>query len=394
MKEILLIKNGEIALKGLNRNTFESVLIKNIRYRLKGLGKIEVRKAQSTIYIEPKEETIDFEAAVERLSHVFGIAAFSRAAMAKKDYDDIRRVALEYLADALRDAKTFKVTAKRSDKSFPMKSPDLMRQLGGDILAKFPHLKVDVNHPELLVTVEIRDFGAYLHANQLPGAGGLPIGTGGKGMLLISGGIDSPVAGYMMAKRGLELSAIHFVSPPYTSDRAREKVESLCARMGEYCGRIRFYCVPFTELQEALRDHCPEELFTILMRRLMMEIAEHFAKQNDMQALITGESLGQVASQTLGAIACTDAAADIPILRPLIGMDKNEIVTLARKIDTFDISVLPYEDCCTVFTPKHPKTRPSLREVEAAQASFDFAPLIERAIEKTEIDFIYPDRRL
>jgi len=393
MKEILLIKNGEIALKGLNRNTFETILIKNIRYRLRGLGKIDVRKAQSTIYIEPKEDGIDFEQAVERLRKVFGIAAFSRAAMAEKDYEDIRRVALEYLSDALREAKTFKVNAKRSDKGFPMKSPDIMRELGGDILRKFPHLKVDVNNPDIMVTVEIRDFGAYIHANQIPGAGGLPVGSGGKAFLLISGGIDSPVAGYMMAKRGLELSAIHFVSPPYTSDRAREKVESLCARMGEYCGRIQFYCVPFTELQEALRDHCPEELFTILMRRLMMEIAQRFAEKEKLQALITGESVGQVASQTLGAIACTDAACRMPVLRPLIGMDKNEIIEIARKIDTFEISVLPYEDCCTVFTPRHPKTRPSLQEVEAAQAAFDFEPLIMKAISETEINFIYPDKR-
>lgn len=274
-----------------------------------------------------------------------------------------------------------------------MKSPDIMRQLGGDILRAFPHLKVDVNTPDVMVTVEIRDFGAYIHANQLPGAGGLPVGSGGKALLLISGGIDSPVAGHMMAKRGLELSAVHFVSPPYTSDRAREKVERLCARMGEYCGRIRFYCVPFTELQETLRDNCPEELFTILMRRLMMEIAQRFAEREGLQALVTGESVGQVASQTLGAIVCTDAACRMPVLRPLIGMDKSEIVELARKIDTFDISVLPYEDCCTVFTPRHPKTRPSLAEVEAAQAGFDFEPLIQKAVEDTEEKWIYPDRR-
>lgn len=393
MKEILLIKNGEIALKGLNRNTFETILVKNIRFRLKDLGRIDVRKAQSAIYIEPREDGIDFEEAAERLRKIFGIAAFSRAAMAQKDYDDICRTALEYLKGPLSEAKTFKVNAKRSDKGFPMKSPDIMRQLGGDILRAFPHLKVDVNTPDVMVTVEIRDFGAYIHANQLPGAGGLPVGSGGKALLLISGGIDSPVAGHMMAKRGLELSAVHFVSPPYTSDRAREKVERLCARMGEYCGRIRFYCVPFTELQETLRDNCPEELFTILMRRLMMEIAQRFAEREGLQALVTGESVGQVASQTLGAIVCTDAACRMPVLRPLIGMDKSEIVELARKIDTFDISVLPYEDCCTVFTPRHPKTRPSLKEVEAAQAGFDFEPLIQKAVEDTEEKWIYPDRR-
>ena len=242
----------------------------------------------------------------------------------------------------------------------------------------------------MTVTVEIRDYAAYIHAKRIPGAGGLPVGSGGKAMLLISGGIDSPVAGYMMAKRGLELQAIHFVSPPYTSDRAREKVESLCAKMGEYCGRIHFYCVPFTKIQEALRDHCPEELFTLLMRRLMMEIAQHFADKEGAQALVTGESLGQVASQTLSALACTDAVCRMPVLRPLIGMDKSEIVEISRKIDTYELSILPYEDCCTVFTPKHPKTRPSVEEVAAAQADFDFAPLIQEAMEGTEVKMIRP----
>lgn len=389
MNEILLIKNGEIALKGLNRSSFEDILIKNIRYRLKGLGKIEIRKAQSTIYIEPKEP-IDFETAVERLRKIFGIAAFSRAAAAEKNYPDIERTALSYLKDQLMAVKTFKVEAKRSDKGFPMKSPEIMREIGAAILRAYPHLTVDVHQPELTVMVEIRDFAAYIHAAQIPGAGGLPVSSGGKAMLLISGGIDSPVAGYMMAKRGIELSAVHFVSPPYTSDRAREKVETLCAKIGDYCGSIRFYCVPFTEIQETLRDNCPEELFTLLMRRLMMQIAEHFAQARGMQALVTGESLGQVASQTMGAIACTDAACRMPVLRPLIGMDKGEIVEIARRIDTFDTSVLPYEDCCTIFTPRHPKTRPVLAEVEAAQASFDFAPLIRRAIEETEIYTVRP----
>ena len=390
MKEILLIKNGEIALKGLNRNTFESILIKNIRFRLKDLGKFNIRIAQSTVYIEPLEENIDFETAVERIRKIFGIAVFSRAAVAEKNYQDIKKTALEYLQDLMPDVKTFKVDAKRSDKHFPMKSPEIMREIGGDILEAFPHLKVDVHHPEVTVTVEIRDYAAYIHAKRIPGAGGLPVGSGGKAMLLISGGIDSPVAGYMMAKRGLELQAIHFVSPPYTSDRAREKVESLCAKMGEYCGRIHFYCVPFTKIQEALRDHCAEELFTLLMRRLMMEIAQHFADKEGAQALVTGESLGQVASQTLSALARTDAVCRMPVLRPLIGMDKSEIVEISRKIDTYELSILPYEDCCTVFTPKHPKTRPSVEEVTAAQEDFDFAPLIQEAMEGTEVKMIRP----
>ena len=387
MKEILLIKNGEIALKGLNRNTFESILIKNIRFRLKDLGKFNIRIAQSTVYIEPLEENIDFETAVERIRKIFGIAVFSRAAVAEKNYQDIKKTALEYLQDLMPDVKTFKVDAKRSDKHFPMKSPEIMREIGGDILEAFPHLKVDVHHPEVTVTVEIRDYAAYIHAKRIPGAGGLPVGSGGKAMLLISGGIDSPVAGYMMAKRGLELQAIHFVSPPYTSDRAREKVESLCAKMGEYCGRIHFYCVPFTKIQEALRDHCAEELFTLLMRRLMMEIAQHFADKEGAQALVTGESLGQVASQTLSALACTDAVCRMPVLRPLIGMDKSEIVEISRKIDTYELSILPYEDCCTIFVAKHPVTKPELKMLHRSEEKLvgKIDEMVKTALDTVEI---------
>ena len=261
-------------------------------------------------------------------------------------------------------------------------------ELGGKILEAYPHLTVDVKNPQMVVTVEIRDTAAYVHAGNLPGAGGIPVGTSGSAMLLLSGGIDSPVAAYMMAKRGIKLSAIHYVSPPYTSERARLKVERLCEKLTPYCGDVAFYCVPFTKIQEALRDNCPEELFTILMRRLMMEIAQRIAEEKDMQALITGESVGQVASQTMGAIVCTDAACRMPVFRPVIGMDKTEIVEIARKIDTFDISIEPYEDCCTVFTPKHPKTRPILADVEAAQNAFDFEPLIAEAVAGTELKVI------
>lgn len=384
MKEIILVKNGEIALKGLNRGTFEDMLIQNIKRRLRSLGDFSYRKAQSTIYITPTSEGIDLEAAVERLGKVFGIAAISRAAVVEKDFDAIRKAAIEYLSDALADVSTFKVEAKRSDKQFPMNSPEIMRELGGYILDKFPHLSVDVHRPQLTVIVEVRDFGAYIHSTPIPGAGGMPAGSAGQAMLLLSGGIDSPVAGYMMAKRGLSLGAIHFVSPPYTSDRALQKVETLAEELCDYCGKIDLYVVPFTELQEALRDHCPEELFTILMRRMMMRIADRIAKENDMQALVTGESVAQVASQTLPALVCTDIVAEMPVFRPVIGMDKSDIIAIAQKIGTFETSILPYEDCCTVFTPKHPRTKPKLESVEAAECQFDFAPLLEAAIRETE----------
>ena len=384
MKEIVLIKNGEIALKGLNRRSFEDQLIRNMKRRLQPLGHFKIHNAQSTLCVEPLEEGIDLDEAVCRLQKVFGIAALCRALSVPKDFAVIKQEGPRYLAGILNNVRTFKVEAKRSDKSFPMKSPEICREFGGVLLEAFPHLRVDVRHPDVTVMVEIRDFNAYIHAGSLPGAGGIPVGTGGKALLLISGGIDSPVAGYMMSKRGLSLHAVHFVSPPYTSGRAREKVETLCEKMAAYCGTITFHCVPFTEIQEAIRDHCPEELFTIIMRRLMMKIAQRIAAEEGALALVTGESLGQVASQTLSAIVCTDDVCEMPVLRPVIGMDKGEIVAIARKIDTFETSILPYEDCCTVFTPKHPRTRPKLEAVRAAEAQFDFAPMLEEAIRNTE----------
>ena len=389
MREIILVKYGEMALKGLNRSTFEDVLLRNIRYRLKKLGKFTYSKAQSTIYIVPEAEN-DAAAgellaeAMPRLKKVFGIAALCRALTCEKDFADITEKAIPYLAEALNAAKTFKVEAKRADKSFPMKSPQICAELGGILLEKYPHLKVNVTEPDVTVTVEIRDENAYVHALREKGAGGLPVGTAGNAMLLLSGGIDSPVAAYMMAKRGLRVTACHFASPPYTSERARLKVEQLCEKLTPWCGSMAFYCVPFTEIQEELQRNCPEEYFTILMRRLMMEIACKLADAEGCGAIITGESLGQVASQTLNALQCTDAVATMPVLRPLIGMDKVEIVEISRKIDTFDISVQPYEDCCTVFTPRHPKLRPRLEDVAEAQAAVDFAPMIEAAVRGAE----------
>ena len=385
MKEIMLAKYGEMALKGLNKKTFEDVLIKNVKRRLRSFGKFDYSSAQSTLYITPLDENIDLSEVSERVGKIFGIATYCRACVCEKDFNDIKEKSIEYLTDILGAAKTFKVNAKRADKSFPMKSPEICTELGGILLEKFPHLTVDVKNPEVTVTVEIRDTNAYVHAENIKGAGGLPVGTSGKAMLLLSGGIDSPVAGYMIAKRGVHIAAIHYVSPPYTSDRAQLKVEQLCEKMTAYCGGIAFFCVPFTEIQEAIKDNCPEEFFTIIMRRLMMEIAQRIAEKDNCLALVTGESIGQVASQTMAAMCCTDAVCRIPVFRPCIGMDKTEIIEIARKIDTFDISVQPYEDCCTVFTPRHPKVRPQLADIEKAQANFDFEPLIQKAVENTQM---------
>ena len=388
MKEIILIKNGELALKGLNRCTFEDIMIKNIKRRLKDLGKVEIRKAQSTIYIEPKEENYDFEEALERVSLIFGIAAFSRACVCEKDMADIISKSQVYLENTLKNVKTFKVESKRSDKKFPLKSPEICRELGGALLSKFNHLKVDVHNPDVVVNVEIRDFSAYVRAEQIPGAGGLPVGTAGTASILISGGIDSPVAAWTMAKRGLRLNAIHFASPPYTSARAEMKVKTLLSKVARYSGSINLAIVPFTEIQDQIAEHCPEDFFTLIMRRMMMRISERIARRSGSLALITGESLGQVASQTLPALVTTDNVTSIPVLRPLIGMDKEEIITISRKIDAFETSILPYEDCCTVFTPKHPKTRPTVELCEKAEANLDIEALIEKAIADTEYTFI------
>lgn len=379
-QEILLIKNGELTLKGLNRNTFESVLLKNLRRRLRSLGEFRLRTAQSTIYIEPASPDIDLEEACDRVSRVFGISAFSRARMVPKEMGAILEAAASYLEPALRAAKTFKVEAKRADKSFPLTSPAICRVTGEELLRRFPHLKVEVHEPELTVWIEIRDFGAYIHGPQLPGAGGMPVGTGGRAALLISGGIDSPVAGYMMAKRGIELAAVHFASPPYTSERAEMKVEALLRQVGVYAGRIRLHVVPFTHIQEEIGRACPEELFTLIMRRFMMKIATRVAAMEDCGALITGESVGQVASQTIPALACTDAAAGLPVFRPVIGMDKEEIISIARKIGTFETSIQPYEDCCTVFTPRHPRTKPRLAMLEQAESALETEALVEEAV--------------
>lgn len=388
MQEIILIKNGELALKGLNRSTFESVLVKNIKRRMQGLGGFVISRSQSTVTIEPTEENFDIDEAVERLSKVFGIAAFQRAAAVEKDMPTILEAAQIYLKEQLSDVSTFKVEAKRSDKAFPLKSPEISREVGGALLAKFPHLTVDVHHPDRIVTVEIREKKAYIRCDQIKGAGGMPVGTGGKAALLISGGIDSPVAGWMLAKRGIVLDAVHFASPPFTSPQAEMKVHDLLSQVAKYSGDIGLYTVPFTEIQEQIRDNCPEELFTLVMRRFMMRISERIARREDCAALITGESVGQVASQTMLALGCTDAVVGMPVFRPLIGMDKDEIIVRSRQIDTFDISIRPYEDCCTVFTPKHPRTRPKLEFLEQAEQALDVETLVQRAADGARFEII------
>lgn len=389
MKEIILVKNGELVLKGLNRCSFEDVLIKNMKRHLAPLGDFKFTKSQSTIMVEPEDADTDLDDAAECLKKVFGIAALSRAAVCEKDMNCIIKTALAYLEDELSGAKTFKVEAKRSDKKFPLKSPEICRETGGAILKKFNHLKVDVHNPEITVTVEIRDNYAFVRGNNIKGAGGMPTGTSGRAAVLISGGIDSPVAAYMMAKRGIELISVHFASPPYTSELAEMKVLDLLKKVSAYCGTITTYIVPFTEIQEAIRDYCPEEYFTLVMRRIMMKISDRIARRQNCLALITGESVGQVASQTIYALGCTDCASTLPVFRPCIGMDKDEIVSISRKIDTFETSIQPYEDCCTVFTPKHPRTKPKLEDVLEAEGKIEnLEEMMQTAIENARRVFI------
>ena len=380
MKEILLCKYGEIVLKGANRKSFEDMLSREMKKRASAYGMFDIYRSQSTIYIEPKNEDADMDGMFEAASKVFGIVAIARAAVCEKNMEDISRVAREYVPQFLSGKKTFKVEAKRSDKAFVLDSMEISREIGGVILEAYPQIRVDVHNPDVVVKVEIREFGAYISAGQFKGAGGMPVGSNGKGLLLLSGGIDSPVAGWMLAKRGVRLDAIHFESFPYTSERAREKVLELAKIVAEYAGDIFVHVVSLTHIQEELVKACEEDYFTLLLRRYMMTIAEKVAKAKDCMALITGESLGQVASQTMQAIGVTDAAVNLPVFRPCIGMDKEEIVTIARKIGTFETSIQPYEDCCTVFTPRHPRTKPELEKVLVQEKKLDFNALVEEAM--------------
>ena len=384
MKEMFLLKLGEIVLKGANRRTFEDKLKQNVRRRMARFGNFKVYIVQSAVYIEPLDDVCDLDGAWEACGTLFGIASMCRCRACDKTMDAVYQTVVEYLGDELSAAKSFKVESKRSDKAFPMNSIQISQEIGGRLAEAYPHVAVDVHTPDYTVHVEMRDFAAYVHGPAVPGAGGLPTGTGGRAAVLLSGGIDSPVAGYMIAKRGVEIEGIHFFSYPYTSERAKEKVIELARLMTRYCGRMTLDIVGFTEIQEAIRDHCREEYFTIIMRRFMMRIAEAIGRDHGAKCLVTGENLGQVASQTMDAMAVTGAVVTMPMFHPLIGMDKEEIVARARKIGTLDTSILPYEDCCTVFTPKHPKTKPVLALVEAEEAKLDVDALVARALENTE----------
>ena len=384
MNEMFLLKLGEIVLKGANRRTFEDKLKQNVKRRMKVFGEFKIYIMQSTVYVEPLSDACDLEGAWEACGTIFGVSTMCRCRACEKDLDSIFHAVVDYLGDELSVQKSFKVESKRSDKSFPLNSIQISQQVGGRLAEEYPHVAVDVHTPAYIVNVEVRDFAAYIHGPSVPGAGGLPTGTGGRAAVLLSGGIDSPVAAYMIGKRGVELEGIHFFSYPYTSERAKEKVIELARLLTKYCGRMTLDIVGFTEIQEAIRDHCREEYFTIIMRRFMMRISEAIGRDHGAKCLVTGENLGQVASQTMDAMAVTGAVVNMPMFHPLIGMDKEEIVTIARKIGTMETSILPYEDCCTVFTPRHPKTKPVLALVEAEEAKLDVEGLIARAIENTE----------
>ena len=384
MNEIILLKLGEMVLKGLNRRSFEDKLQANLHRRLRPFGQFRVYTRQSATYVEPIGEGCDVEGAYEALKHVFGIVGLSLARPCGKDKDAILACAKEFLDDQLRAARTFKVETKRADKTFPMTSIQLSQYVGGELHEAYDNLEVDVHHPELTVYVEIRDYAAFVHADPEPGAGGLPVGINGRAVSLLSGGIDSPVASWMIAKRGVALEMVHFFSYPYTSPEAKEKVLELARLLTPWCGRLTVHVVPFTAIQEELRRSCPEELFTIIMRRFMMRISQEVAKRCGAKALVTGECLGQVASQTMEAMNVTGAVAALPVLRPVVGLDKEEIVQIARKIGTFETSILPYEDCCTVFTPRHPRLRPILTEVEAAEEKLDVDAMVQAAVEGIE----------
>ncbi len=392
MKEIILAKYGEIILKGGNRPRFESILINNIRNSLKNVAETKVRLAQATVYVEVfDEDKIDI--VMERLSKVFGLVTIVRAAVCSKDIENIKLKAREYLKSDLNDGKRFKVEAKRSDKLFPLNSPQICVEVGGYLDDEFPEIIVDVHNPDVTVKVEVRDFDAYVYAdeNKIQGQGGMPIGTGSKATLLLSGGIDSPVAGHMISKRGVEIDAVNFFSFPYTSERAKEKVIELAGIIAQYTSKINLYIVPFTEIQIQIRDKCPEEHLTLVMRRFMMRIAERIAQKHKSRALITGESVGQVASQTLAALDVTNSVVDIPILQPLIGMDKQEIIDRSHAIGTYETSILPYEDCCTVFTPRHPTTNPKRENIIKSENKLDIEALIEEALAGVELIEVYPN---
>ena len=379
MKEVILCKYGELVLKGANKAHFESMLVRRVRARAARYGNFAVRNVQSTVYVEPLDDGCDLDGALESMTRTFGFNRVTVAAVCDKSMESLRACVAEYLPRRMAGVRTFKVEAKRSDKTFPFGSPEICAEVGAFILESIPSIRVDVHHPERVVRVEIREAAAYIHFDQLHGAGGMPIGSSGRGLLLLSGGIDSPVAGFMMAKRGMTVDALHFESFPYTSERARDKVLALAQKVTEYSDCMYVHVISLTHVQEEIKNKCCEDYFTLLLRRFMMKLASRTAEKCHCGALITGESLGQVASQTMEAMAVTGAAVTIPLFRPCIGMDKDEIVTVARRIGTFETSILPYEDCCTVFTPRHPKTRPQLAQVLKELEKVDADALLEEA---------------
>ena len=392
MNDIILLKLGELVLKGLNRHNFEEKLMSNARRRLQSCGgRFKVTTKQSITYVEPLEGACDMDRAFEAMKMVFGAAGVCRCRACEKDKNVMLSAIQEFLAPQLAAAKTFKVECKRSDKAFPLNSIQLAQYLGGELDELYPHLTAEMHHPDLTVYVEVRDDAAFIHGNTEQGAGGLPVGMAGKAVSLLSGGIDSPVASWMMAKRGLSLEMVHYFSYPYTSEEAKQKVLDLAKILTPWIGRTVVHVVPFTAIQEELRRSCPEELFTILMRRFMMRIAAAVAERTGAGALVTGESLGQVASQTMEAMQCTGGAIGLPVFRPVIGMDKEEIIRISRRINTFETSILPYEDCCTVFTPRHPKLKPTIAECEAAEATLDVEGLVKAAVDGIERVFIEMD---
>ncbi len=379
MNDLLLLKQGEIVLKGLNRRAFEDRLVSNVRRRMARLGNFRVYSAQSTVYVEPLDGEADMDAAFEAAKRIFGFVAVVRAAACEKDPDAIFETAKNYLADDFAGAKSFKVETKRSDKSYPMTSIEISQYVGGLLSDAFPGVAVDVRDPDLTVNVEIRERAAYVHSVPAPGAGGMPVGSCGSAVSMLSGGIDSPVSTWMTAKRGVRVIPVHFFSFPYTSELAKRKVIDLARLLAPWCGRMTLEIVPFTRVQEEIRDKCPEAYFTVVTRRFMTRVCGKIAEKNGCGAIVTGESLGQVASQTIEAMAVTQEPAKIPVLRPLVCLDKREIVAAARKIGTFETSILPYEDCCTVFTPRHPRTKPRLEEVLEAEKPLDIDTLVEEA---------------
>ncbi|MBQ3232830.1 MAG: tRNA 4-thiouridine(8) synthase ThiI [Clostridia bacterium] len=380
MRRVLLARFGEVHLKGSNRPYFLRTLVDNVRKAVEDIGG-HVWMAESRIYVS---NASDMDECAERVRKVFGIYSVSPAVEMEKDLDAICRQAAEMMKGM---RGSFKVICKRSDKKFPLNSQELAAKVGEAILEVNDKLVVDVHDPEIRMKVDIRDH-AYLCNTETMAVGGLPMGTSGRAMLLLSGGIDSPVAGYQIMRRGVHVQSIHFASPPYTSERAKEKVLTLAKKVGEYEYGMRVHMVPFTKIQMEIHEKCEDGLGTVIMRRAMMRIADRIAKENNCLALITGESIGQVASQTMEALACTDAVATMPVFRPLIGMDKLAIIRIAEEIDTYETSILPYEDCCTVFTPRHPVTKPKIDKVEKEEKRLDLETLIEEAVQNTEILFL------